>query len=40
MINKERETAERRQIDTQIEAQRRINAERLEKMEREQQLKE
>ena len=40
VINEERETAERRQIDIQIEAQRKINAERLEVLEREQQLKE
>ena len=40
VITEERETAERRQIDIQIEAQRKINAERLEVLEREQQLKE
>ena len=40
VINEERETAERRQIDIQIEAQRKITAERLEVLEREQQLKE
>ena len=39
MINEERETAERRQIDIQIDAQRKINVERLEVLEREQQLK-
>ena len=40
MINEERETVERRQINLQIEAQRKINAEWLEVLEREQQLKE
>ena len=40
VINEERETAEQRQIDIQIEAQRKITAERLEVLEREQQLKE
>ena len=40
MINEERETAEQRQINIQFEAQQKINAERLEVLEREQQLKE
>ena len=40
VINGEREIVERRQIDIQIEAKRKINAERLEVLEREQQLKE
>ena len=40
VISQDGETAKWRQIDIQIEAQRKINAERLEVLEREQQLKE
>ena len=40
VINEERETAERRQINIPIEAQRKITAEKLEVLERKQKLKE